>query len=519
MSGDLRIDSASAMEMAQTIFGAGVSIVSASYTGQSSQVGIYSGAYSTMPGVAPSDRGLILSTGKVDDFTQGSGDANIAENTSTDYTKPGDAMLSTVSGLTTYDAAVFSATFVPTGDVLSMQIVWSSEEDLEYVNKGFNDAFAIWVNGVPATLTVGTGDITIDNINTASNENLYVDNPAASNTFNTEMDGFTVTLTLKVPVNRGGNNTFRMAIADSGDGVYDSTVLVAADSVQVAMIAADDAATLRKGDPAVLEVLDNDRSSFAGALRVTKINGVAVSAGQSVELATGEKITLGADGKLYVQTVKHSDTHVLTYEVKDSAGNTDVAFVTLTMVACFTEGTLIDVPGGQVAVEALRPGDLVMTRDHGAQVLRWIGATERAAVGADAPVEIAAGTFGGHGALRLSPCHRVLVTGARAELLFGEVEVLVKAKHLVDGRAVRVVEGGGVRYLHLLFDRHEVVVANGLPCESYFPGPRSLGAFDAETRDEVLRLFPVLRRDPWGYGPAARMEVKGHEAAVLVCGG
>lgn len=512
----MRIDSASALQMAQTIFGAGVTIVSASYTGQSNQVGIYSGADTTSPGVAPSDSGLILSTGKVADFTQGAGDANLYPNTSTDYGTAGDAMLSQVSGQTTFDAAVFSATFVPTGDVLTMQIVWSSEEYLEFVHQGFNDAFAIWVNGVPAALTVGTGDITIDNINTVSNENLYVDNPHTSNTYNTEMDGFTVALTLKVPVNRGVQNTFRMAIGDAGDGIYDSTVLIAADSVQVALIAADDAATIRKGTALAVDVLKNDRSSFTGALTVTKINGVEVRAGDSVTLNSGDVVTLGADGKLHVQSVTHADTHVLTYEVTDSAGNTDVAFVSLTMVACFTEGTLIDVPEGRVPVEALRAGDPVETRDHGAQVLRWVGRTVRAAVGADAPVEIAAGTFGAHGTLRLSPCHRVLVAGARAELLFGEAEVLVKAKHLVDGRAVRVVEGGEVAYLHLLFDRHEVVMANGLPCESYFPAASTLGGFDAEVRDEVLRLFPALRQGAGGYGQLARMEVKGREAAVLV---
>lgn len=512
---ELRIDSASAMQMAQTIFGAGITIVSASYTGQSSQVGIYSGAFTTSPGVAPSDSGLILSTGNVADFTQGSGDANVSEGMSTGYGTPGDVLLGRVSGQQTFDAAVFESIFVPTGDTLTMQLVWSSDEYLEYVRSGYNDAVAIWVNGVPATLTVGNGDITIDNINTVSNENLYVDNPAASNTYNTEMDGFTVTLTLKAPVIRGQPNTFRLAIADAGDAVWDSAVLIAADSVQVALIAEDDALTLDRGETATVDVLANDGSSFAGALTITEINGIAVGVGDTITLHTGDVVTVGADGVLTVTAANHADLHVLTYKVQDSAGNTDVAFLDLN-IACFTEGTMIAVPGGEAAVERLAPGDVVLTRDHGPQALRWVGRTVRWAEGADAPVEIAAGTLGAHGTLRLSPCHRVLVAGPWAELLFGEAEVLVKAKHLVDGQAVRVVEGGCVTYLHLLFDRHEVVVANGLPCESYFPGPLTLGSFDAEAREEVLRLFPALREDAAGYGPLARMEVKGREAAVLV---
>ncbi|MEZ5753848.1 MAG: choice-of-anchor L domain-containing protein [Paracoccaceae bacterium] len=293
---ELQIDSAGAMEMAETIFGSGIKIVSASYSGQSGQVGIYSGAETTMPGVAPSDSGLILSTGKVADFTQSSGDANISAGTSTDFGKTGDAMLSKVSGQTTFDAAVFESVFVPSGDVLTMQIVWSSEEYLEYVNSGFNDAFCVWVNGVPATLTVGTGDITIDNINTVSNANLYVDNPAAANTYNTEMDGFTVTLTLKVPVIEGQENTFRMAIGDGGDGAYDSAVMIAADSVQVALIAEDDVLTIRKGTFERVDVLANDRSSFPGELRVTKVNRVEVTEGSVVRLPSGDVIEVKGGG-------------------------------------------------------------------------------------------------------------------------------------------------------------------------------------------------------------------------------
>ena len=51
-----------------------------------------------------------------------------------------------------------------------MQVVFSSEEYLEYVNSGFNDSVGIWVKGVQAELTVGDGSISIDNINTTSNQ-------------------------------------------------------------------------------------------------------------------------------------------------------------------------------------------------------------------------------------------------------------------------------------------------------------------------------------------------------------
>jgi hypothetical protein len=95
--------------------------------------------------------------------------------------------------------------------------------------------------------TIFGAGITIDNINTVSNPNLYIDTPAATNSFHTEMDGFTVTLTLKAPVIPNKTNSFRLAVADAGDGVYESAVLIAAQSVQVALPTGDVVTVLAGG--------------------------------------------------------------------------------------------------------------------------------------------------------------------------------------------------------------------------------------------------------------------------------
>ena len=188
---ELPIDiNANAIEMAKEIFGNGIKIETASYTGAGNASGIYSYGDSVAPGITPSDSGVILSTGKASDITNSKGDANIKSSTSTNQRQAGDDDLEDISGQKTYDASVFEASFVPDGSILTMQVVFSSEEYLEYVDSGFNDAVGIWVNGEPAQLTVGTGDITINNINDESNQNLYIDNPASSDLYNTEMDGF-----------------------------------------------------------------------------------------------------------------------------------------------------------------------------------------------------------------------------------------------------------------------------------------------------------------------------------------
>lgn len=193
------------------------------------------------------------------------------------------------------------------------------------------------------------------------------------------------------------------------------------------------------------------------------------------------------------------------------------------IVPCFTPGTLILTDRGERPVESLTAGDLVMTRDHGLQPLRWVGQRHLSYVDLLAqpemrPVQIAAGGFDGFGPDRtmlVSPQHRLLVETAQAELLFGEAEVLVAAKHLLGHAAITsVLPAEGVSYIHILFDRHEIVKSDGLWTESFQPAERTLSAMDADVRAEVLTLFPALA-DATGVMAAARPSLKAHEAKVL----
>jgi len=161
----------------------------------------------------------------------------------------------------------------------------------------------------------------------------------------------------------------------------------------------------------------------------------------------------------------------------------------------------------------------VLTLDDGPQPLRWIGRRRVAAQGSFAPIRIAAGAFGDHDTLLVSPQHRVLLRDGLAELLFGEDEVLVAAKDLLNHDGVCRVEGGQVEYVHLLFVRHQVIWSEGLPTESFLPGPQMSHSFDREVLQELVSLFPEL--DPTtgqGYGPAARRTLRGYEAQLLISG-
>ncbi|MEQ3624365.1 MAG: Hint domain-containing protein [Celeribacter sp.] len=186
---------------------------------------------------------------------------------------------------------------------------------------------------------------------------------------------------------------------------------------------------------------------------------------------------------------------------------------------CFVAGTLILTAQGERPIETLVPGDMVVTRDHGLAPLRWIGTRRMAVTPAIAPIRITAGALGPNMPERdlcVSPQHRVLVRGARAEMLFGASEVLVAARHLVDdARVLRDTAAQQVTYVHLMFDAHEVIYTEGLQSESLQAGPVGLASLEPAQRAEVLAIFPELEMQP-GTRPAARPELKRREAALLV---
>ena len=511
---------AGAFTMAQTIFGDDVTILSASYSGDNRSSGTYSNGDAVSDAVTPADEGVILTTGHVRNFTQGSGDPNRSSGTS--FNSNGvnnDADFNALVSGNTYDAAILETVFIPTTEYLSIQFTFSSEEYPEYSGSLFNDAVGIWINGQAVTSPV-VNTTQINSINQDENETLFVDN--TGDDYNTEMDGFTVTLSVLIPVNIGEENTLRIGIADVGDSQYDSTILIAADSIQGAFIAQDDTIMLNETQVLSLDVLQNDGNG-AGIMVITHINGQAVSAGDTVTLSSGHEVTLLATGDLQVAApdtlvgLTAPDVANFSYTAENGDGISDTAFVTITTVPCFVRGTRIRTDRGDVPVEGLQVGDLIQTRDHGLQPIRWIGSRRVAAEGRFAPVVIEAGTFGHHGRLVVSPQHRILLTHWMAEVMFGEDEVLVAAKDLVNDCSVRSMPGGEVDYFHLLFDQHQIVWSEGLLTESFLPGPQVLSALDDPARDEVLRLFPEIDPDTHdGYGPAARTGLKGYEVRALL---
>lgn len=170
--------------------------------------------------------------------------------------------------------------------------------------------------------------------------------------------------------------------------------------------------------------------------------------------------------------------------VNDGGGNT---FIT----ACFAAGTRLAGGFGPVPVEALREGDLVRTVSGRLAPVRWIGfrRTElrRHARPYDVmPVRIRAGAFDEGVPLRdvvLSPDHAVLVAGR-----------LIPIRYLVNGVSIAQETREAITYWHVELDRHDVLLAEGLACESYLDtGNRSAFA----NAPGAVAMTPDFARAVW----------------------
>lgn len=202
----------------------------------------------------------------------------------------------------------------------------------------------------------------------------------------------------------------------------------------------------------------------------------------------------------------------------------DMVSVSTGGVICFTPGTMIDTPDGARAVEDLREGDRLQTRDSGAQDIQWIG--RRRMTGARLfampelrPVRIHAGAFGVEKPdqeFLVSPNHRMLVRGAIARDLFNTPEVLVAAKDLINGTTVSLdSQVKEVTYIHLMLPSHQIVLANGVETESFHPASTALSTIPEQDRERLARVNDRLESDPNSYGGYARRILSQSEAAIL----
>ncbi len=237
--------------------------------------------------------------------------------------------------------------------------------------------------------------------------------------------------------------------------------------------------------------ISNATTGDSGFLVVIQVNGVAVGYASTIELNAGDSISMGA-----------------------WAGTNDEIDYDLLEPVCFTRGTFISTLAGDIAVENLCVGDRVWTKDAGFQPVQWIGRQSFDATGRFAPILFRKGALGNESDLLVSPMHRMLITGWRAEILFGQPEILAHAVDLVNDHSILRAPRPRVEYFHLMFNSHQILCSHGCLSESFDPFQADLQGFDRKTRSELLMIFPELSGGHAGW-PNTRPTLSGAESRLL----
>jgi len=270
----------------------------------------------------------------------------------------------------------------------------------------------------------------------------------------------------------------------------------------------NDNGNIARGGRDNIDGVDIRRVYPGDTVTVETPNGTSITyTGVTFYLANGVEVFSPIDGQTLVDATL-TGTSFVTTERPVTPEQLDAT------VPCFTPGTLIDTKWGWRAVETLKEGDLIVTHDNGLQPIRWVGRRTVSAQGDLAPIRIRTGALGNDRDLLVSPQHRMVLSGWLAELHFGESEVLIAAKHLVNGTTIVPAQRRSVDYIHLMFDRHEIIFAEGIATESFHPGDFVLEN-DPETRAELVSLFPELETAQACTWPTARKVAKAHEAALI----
>ena len=257
----------------------------------------------------------------------------------------------------------------------------------------------------------------------------------------------------------------------------------------------------------------NVNDPLIGATTTTTLNLTLVGSGTYSTLLTRSNVLLGVDssGRQYV-IFPDGDMPSLLGTVLSTLNLQPVGYDFDTdEPLCFTRGVMIETPEGAKPVEALKVGDLVITKDNGAKPILWIGSRmigqKRLVSNPElTPIRIEAGALGQNmpaADLTVSPQHRILVRSKIAQRMFDANEVLVAAKQLLQLDGISICEDvTEVEYFHILFDQHEVVFANGAESESLYTGAQALKSVSLAARAELFTLFPELEEPDCNPVPA-----------------
>lgn len=327
------------------LVGNGVAVSNVTYTGDPEAIGSFNGVNCNI-GL---NNGIILTTGTVLGNSQGPLGPNNESGAGIDNNQPGYEPLTTLSGNDTYNAAILEFDFVPQSDTIRFKYVFASEEYLEYVDAGVNDVFAFFISGPGfggvtnmAQIPGGGGVVSIDNVNNVSNAAYYIDNgdgssaPQNSNNTYVQYDGFTIPIEAVAKVQCGETYHLKIAIADGGDGVWDSGIFLEANSLtSIAPITVTSSSTLNlpnqqiaEGCETVTVTINRDPSMANDALVIPVVTSGTATEGvdytnvpNSISFSPGQTSLSFTFDVLGDNLVEGNETLIIKFNQPDPCGN------------------------------------------------------------------------------------------------------------------------------------------------------------------------------------------------------
>lgn len=316
----------------------------------------------------------------------------------------------------------------------------------------------------------------------------------------------------------------------SGD-LHDTTSITIGDAEQVTVV--DDDLTLESGltdtgaQFSIGGILFNS-TAYSGSVDGMEIYQATVPGVGVVRFAyltsSGDGLDDGVDRIIIISGNVSPGDELTNIKLVKGLSKQPVLYSEIPSIICFTPGTLITTPRGSIPVENLSVDDLVITADNGLQAIRWVG--RKRITGARLlaypklrPIRIRKDAFGPgtpYRDMHVSPQHRMLINADRALIHHGEREVLAPAKGMINDYSVTVdYDIKHTDYIHILFDRHEIIFANGAATESFHPGHMAMSAIDEGPREELFDIFPELKDDNSTYGPSVRHILRVSETIAL----
>ncbi len=370
------------------LLGPGVTVSNINYSGAAAAIGSFTAAGTNL-GISS---GIVMTTGTVLNNGNGPQGPNNSSGSGFDNNSPGYAGLTALlNNTTTKNAAILQFDFIPYSDTVRFKYVFGSEEYPEYVNEGFNDVFAFFISGpgIPggqqniAVLPGGT-PVTIDNVNAGLNSGYFVNNgdgtqsPYNSSVNYIQYDGFTKVLEAVSKVQCGQTYHLIIAIADAGDGLWDSGMFLEANSLN-SKIPVDAAYSLSyvafpstpnvMAEGCVSSTVTLTRSGNISAPLTVPVNvsGTAIEGvdysniANSVTFPAGQSSVQFTFNTIADVLVEGVETVILSFPITDPCGNVNPIIINLGIddiqpVSLIVESSGVLCPGDQLEVVATVSG-------------------------------------------------------------------------------------------------------------------------------------------------------------------